>query len=127
MSSIESLADDIANLLQDYSDGVTKGVKKAVDKTGKEVNEEIKRHITFNQPTGDYVKSFALKTTYEDTYSKKKKWYVKAPHYRLTHLLEKGHITKNGRKVRAYPHIEYGEKLAEKNLVEHVKEAIQGD
>ena len=33
-------------------------------------------------------------------------WYVKKPHYRLTHLIVKGHLTKNGDRTKANPFLQ---------------------
>ncbi|NFF80435.1 hypothetical protein FDA09_11800 [Clostridium botulinum] len=123
--SIDALADEINKELQNYSNEVTKNVKKSVDKVATEVNKEIKKHISFKQPTGRYVESFRIKTAYEGSFNKRKTWYVANGHYRLTHLLEKGHALKSGGRTNAYPHIIYGEIIAKKRMEELVKEAIK--
>lgn len=123
--SVDELANAIVEEMQKFSTEVTEKVKKAVDVVAKECNEEIKSHITFNQPTGEYVKAFRIKKTYENLYTRKKTWYVSGSQYRLTHLLENGHAKVNGGRVKAYPHIKYGEELARQRMQELAKEAIE--
>lgn len=122
---IDDLAQAISKELEGYTQDVTDGVKKAIDIVGEEVNQEIKNHVTFNQPTGKYVKSFRVKTSYEDRYNKRNTWYVANGEHRLTHLLEKGHALRNGGRSRAFPHIKFGEELAKKRMEELTKEAIK--
>lgn len=123
--SIDDLAETIAKEMEAYSEEVTVNMKKAVDTVAKEVNEEIKSHVTFKQPTGDYVKSFRIKKLREGRYSKVKIWHVAEPHYRLTHLLEYGHALVNGGRSKEYPHIKYGQEIAEKRMEELTEEAIE--
>ncbi|MFW2500160.1 hypothetical protein [Clostridium diolis] len=123
--NIEDLASEIAKSLEMYTEEVTENLKKAVDTVGKEVNEEIKKHIIFRQPTGKYVKAFRVKTSFEDKFNKRNTWYVANGQHRLTHLLEKGHALRDGGRSSAYPHIRYGEELAQKRMEELAKEAIE--
>lgn len=122
---VDEMADLIAEYMSNYTEVVNEEMKKAVDNVAKEVNKEIKSHVTFKQPTGDYVKSFRIKKTYEGRFSKTKTWYVAEPHYRLTHLLEYGHALVNGGRSKEFPHIKYGEELAERRMEELAKEAIE--
>ncbi|NFI03903.1 hypothetical protein FDF26_14795 [Clostridium botulinum] len=124
---INGLADAINKELSLYSSDVTKKTKSNVDKVSKEVDKEIKKHINFKQPTGKYVKAFRINNSYEGPFTKRKTWHVKAPYYRLTHLLEKGHALAGGGRTKAYPHIKYGEELAKKRMEELTKESVQGD
>jgi hypothetical protein len=123
--NIEDLASEIAKSLELYTEDVTDNIKKAVDTVGKEANEEIKNHINFRQPTGKYVKAFRVKTSYEDKFNKRNTWYVANGEHRLTHLLENGHALRDGGRSEAYPHIKYGDELAQKRMEELTKEAIE--
>ena len=128
--SPDDLANALSEALQDYSDDIDAGVKKAVNKAARETAQEIKKHITFKSRTGDYVSHFALKDTSKGARSHSKTWYVKAPEYRLTALLEKGHATPrkgSGKQTKAYPHIEYGEKIAQSRLPELIKDVVKNN
>lgn len=111
--------------LRTYADEITQAQKKAVDIVAKETNAEIKNHITFKQHSGKYLKAFRTKTVKETVFGKEAAWYVAAPQYRLTHLLEKGHATPGGGRTKAFPHIKYGQELAERRMLELSQEAIE--
>lgn len=120
---IDDLTAAVSDIIGAYSDEVTEAVKQSVDEVAQETMNVIKEHSTF-RGSGRYVKAMALKTTEDTGTSKTRVWYVKKPYYRLTHLLEHGHASRNGGRVRAFPHIKYGEDYAQKELPKKVKEKI---
>lgn len=122
---VEDFANALAKQLSEYSDSVALEVKAAVDQIANEVVAEIKSHVTFDQPTGKYVKAFRVKTTSEGRFNKTKTWYVAKPYYRLTHLLENGHALRNGGRSKAFVHIKFGEDLAQERMITVMMEAIQ--
>ncbi len=124
MVNILGLADAINRELKSYSEEVTENVKRAVDTVSKEVNEEIKSHVTFKKRRGEYVKSFRVGRTFENKHKRVRTWYVANGEHRLTHLLEKGHALNIGGRARAYPHIKYGAELAEKRMMELVEKGV---
>lgn len=123
--SIDDFEKALWVITDEYMQAVATLEKEAVDIVAKEVDSTIREHISFKQHTGDYVKAFRVKTTQEDALGKTKTWYVAAPHYRLTHLLEKGHALRQGGRAKAFPHIKYGEEIAEARMTELSEEAIK--
>lgn len=123
---ISGFSAEIERILNGTRDEVAKAVKKAVKDVAKEAKDEIDSHITFNDRTGQYRKSLSIKKISESETSANYVWYAKAPQHRLTHLLEKGHAKRGGNgRVRAYPHIRYGEEYAINELPKRIKEIIE--
>lgn len=124
--SADEFENALLGALNEYSDEIAEGTFNAVDTVTGEAAAEIKKHITFTQRTKKYVRSFRTKTSFQDRRNKRNTWYVKAPHYRQTHLLEYGHSNRNGTRTRAFPHIKYGAELAERRLPELIEKVIKG-
>lgn len=122
---VNGLAAAIEYELQTFSDAVCEKIGKAVDIVGNEVNAEIKSHVAFDQPTEKYVQAFRVKKMDTSKYCRSRIWHVAAPHYRLTHLLEHGHALRNGSRTKAFPHIIFGEELAERRMFELSEKAVQ--
>ena len=127
MAGINDFAKAVSDALEDYSTEVAEAAKAGVDEVSEGANRAVKEHITFRQRTGKYVKAFRTVTTHDGLWDRRKTWYIKGPHYRLAHLLEYGHLTRDGtsRKTKAYEHIKYGEEYVEENLERTVKKHIE--
>ena len=54
-------------------------------------------------------------------------WHVKAPEYRLTHLLVHGHATRNGGRTRADPFLQNALNAILPEYEEKLKEAVKND
>ena len=116
----DQLAQEIMKTLDDYRDTTVDKMKEAVDKAAKQAVNELK--TSSPKRTGAYAKDWAAKKD-----RKANKWaYGKVvynkKHYRLTHLLEKGHRKVNGGMVAARPHIAKVEEKAINTLVEGIKD-----
>ena len=116
----DQLAQEIVKILDDYRDTTIDKMKESVDKAAKQAVNELK--TSSPKRTGAYAKDWAAKKD-----RKANKWaYGKVvynkKHYRLTHLLEKGHRMVNGGMVAARPHIAKVEEKAINTLVEGIKD-----
>lgn len=116
----DQLAQEIVKILDDYRDTTIDKMKESVDKAAKQAVNELK--TSSPKRTGAYAKDWAAKKD-----RKANKWaYGKVvynkKHYRLTHLLEKGHRKVNGGMVAARPHIAKVEEKAINTLVEGIKD-----
>ena len=101
--NIDQLAAEIARGLAEYSQGVIEKVNVSSEKVGKAAVKRLKQ--TSPKRYGNYAKSWAMKTEPEVGQPHKRIVHVKAPHYRLTHLLEYGHAKVGKRRVEGSPHI----------------------
>ena len=122
-TSVNDLADAIAEELEQYSQDVTDGLKKEVKQVAKECKLEIQR----NSPvlTGSYKKGWRDQVEYESRQDIRVVVRNKTD-YQLTHLLENGHAKVNGGRVPGKPHIRPAEQNAEKKLLSAVKVVVRG-
>lgn len=116
---IAELADEIAQGLKEYSQEVADGIKAAADEVGAEAVKELKG----SSPTltGSYEKGWTKTKVYEDTGSKRNTVHNKTDH-QLTHLLEKGHASRNGGRVAGVEHI----RPVEEKMVSEFEEKVKG-
>lgn len=121
MSTIDSLADDIMAGLREYAELADDAMKNAVKKTA----TSVKKEISANAPkdTGAYGKSWKATKTSENSHTLKMTVHSK-DHYRLAHLLEKGHAKRGGGRVEGKPHIAPAEENGTEMLTNLITEAL---
>ena len=98
----DQLGDALGELLSIYNDQVTEKVNDAGRKAGKQLVKLTKASAPVGY-RGAFKKSIALKEEDAGHRMKKFTWHVKPPNHRLTHLLVKGHATKDGGRTKADP------------------------
>lgn len=124
------LTDTINSFLTAGLETYTETMKEVIDDVANGVLNETKNHISWHDKT--YASNFDLTTNLETKRKKSRLWYVKPPYYRLTHLLEFGHVTRfktgkygNKGRTRAYPHVQYGYEFAKNNFEKELKARIE--
>lgn len=120
---IDKLADEIAKELAKYSQEVVEKVNISSEKIGKEAVKQLRQ--TSPKKTGKYAKSWTMTTEKEFGQPHRRIIHAKAPHYRLTHLLEHGHAKVGGGRVEGKPHIRPAEEMVIQEFVREVEEAIE--
>lgn len=98
--SVDELSDTLSNMLNTYNRETTDAVKSETKKAMDKLVEQTKA----TAPTGHrrhkhYKNSITSRKVYENTFGNGFEWYVKGSDYRLSHLLENGHQTRNGGRV----------------------------
>lgn len=119
----EQLGLAISEMLLGWADNQEKEFVKAIDEAAEACNDGAKQYapVSKRRRAGTYRNSFAIASGWQERHHYAAEWYVKAPEYRLTHLLENGHLTRDGtRRTRAIKHIKYGRQIAEQVLRERL-------
>lgn len=118
----EALVAAMVETCQEYTDEVKETVEKGVVEIGQEATAEVKMLAPVydgdnkNTSKGAYRKSWTYRVDKERG-KINVTVYAKSPHYRLTHLLENGHLNRDGNtRSRAIPHISIANTNAEKKV-----------
>lgn len=120
---VDQLAAEIAKELALFSQDVVENVNVSSERVGKAAVKRLKE--TSPKDKGDYAKSWAMATEPAVGQPHKRIIHAKAPHYRLTHLLEHGHTKVGGGRVEGRPHIQPAEEEVIREFVAGVEEAIK--
>jgi hypothetical protein len=114
---IDGLAKEIARQVVLYTSEVEEKVAAAKDEVTKEAVALLKQ--TSPKDTGDYAKGWTRKKVGED--------YIihNRTDYQLTHLLEHGHVNRDGGRTPGRPHIRPVEEKTISDYLNRVEKAIK--
>ena len=124
-------ADDLQKVLkdylEDYVEDITEGVEETTDTLTKEAVQEIKQ--TSPRGKGSREKPYWKGWTKQKGKTNRGRSTVKIhnkTNYQLTHLLEFGHVTRNGGRTKAIPHIRPLEEKYKKLYEQKITTVIKG-
>lgn len=120
--------DQLAAALQEQLTIYGKEVTEGVNDAGREAMKKLVKLTKANAPVGERGKfKKAITMTEEDAGhgSKRFIWHVRAPEYRLAHLLAHSHLTKDGKRTKADPFLKNAVDAVLPEYEQAVEEAIQ--
>lgn len=113
----EKLSAALGECQKEIEDAVT----ETLQETAKEALEVLKTNVKIPRKTGEYAEGFYMKKKTKGT---NLAFLVRNKKYRIGHLLENPHKTRNKAKMsRAFPHWRDAQKVAD-TLPERLKEAL---
>lgn len=102
---VTDLGEAITQELTMYHEDVTERVDRISEATVKQLAKMTKETAPVGA-RGDYKKSISSKLLKKRKTGSTYVWYAKAPNHRLTHLLVKGHETRDGGRTKADPFLQ---------------------
>lgn len=122
------LAGVLAEYCREYAEAITEKVGEGIENIGMETVREVKELSPVSDgndksiPKGAYRRSWTCKI--EKNRGKfTATVYVKGKHYRLAHLLENGHLNRDGTtRSREFPHISIANEHARKKVEKLLEE-----
>ena len=126
----DNLGEQLEQVLTIYGEDVNEKLRTITRESMKKLVKETKATAPRNRRgqyrkniTADYsgLKASTRGLKGQDVHSI---WYVKAPDYRLTHLLVHGHATRNGGRTRANPFLQNAIDRVIPEYEQKVQEAI---
>lgn len=121
--TIDQLGDEIKKALESYSVSTRKALKKATDEVADQMVRDTKANAQVR--TGTYKRHIATQVGEDTLLTYSRIWYVKKPEYRSTHLLDKGHMLRNGGRYQGNQHVTNAANRAKEMFERKLEEAIR--
>lgn len=122
--SVTGLGTAIQQTLTLYHQDVNEGIDECSQKAVKDLVKRTKATAPVGY-RGSFKRNIASKQLKKSLNGSTYVWYVKAPDYRLTHLLAHGHAKKDGGRTRADPFLANAVDVVKKDYEEAVKEVLR--
>lgn len=120
-----SLAENVNKELQLWTADIQQGVCLLVDQKAEKLKKLIQENAPVGQRKGKYKKSWRIKLTTNNFSQYEKTVYASGGEYRLTHLLEKPHASRNGGRVVPKVHIAPAKERIEQEYIRDVENLIK--
>ena len=117
MTNIQGIGAEIQRQLQYYARGVSEKVEVAKQESANQFKSDVIRDSPERRPS--YKKGWRIKKTEKSLLIHNK------TDYQLTHLLENGHIKRNGERYAGKVHIRPNEEKAVREFLNKVERAIE--
>lgn len=125
MVNIDTLNDAINQELTIYSQEVTEVIKKEAKEHMARLVKETKKTAPVGKRKKHYRDNITSKKTSENDRGASYTWYVQGSDYRLSHLLENGHATRDGGRVEGTHFISKATDPIIADYISKVEEAIR--
>ena len=105
-------------------------VIQKINRCGKDAIDKLVKLTKATAPVGErgsFKSNIAADTKKVSRHMTKYTWYVKAPDYRLTHLLVHGHATKDGGRTKADPFLANALDQVLPEYEKDIEEAVAND
>lgn len=123
-----SLSEEIQNQLKNFGTSLNREINEGLKEVAEKTAETLRQGGPYNERSGKYTRDWDVKLrkrSYSSVTMTEEYAVYDKKNYWLTHLLEKGHVSRNGSRVRPFEHIKPAEELAEQMAISEVNKAVR--
>ena len=123
-----SLSEEIQNQLKNFGTSLNREINEGLKEVAEKTAETLRQGGPYKERSGKYTRDWDVKLrkcSYSSVTMTEEYAVYNKKNYQLTHLLEKGHVSRNGSRVRPFEHIKPAEELAEQMAISEVNKAVR--